>query len=70
MQNLIKSCVDLVSEKVKNELTEKSLLNALDRHLRGVTTIIISHRPYPTSWADREVHVSYGEISDDSTLLA
>ncbi|HXC69724.1 MAG TPA: ABC transporter ATP-binding protein [Pyrinomonadaceae bacterium] len=50
--------------------TEKSLLNALDRHLRGVTTIIISHRPYPTSWADREVHVSYGEISDDSTLLA
>jgi len=50
--------------------TEKSLLNALDRHLRGVTTIIISHRPYPTSWADREVHVSYGEIGDDSTLLA
>jgi ABC-type multidrug transport system fused ATPase/permease subunit len=50
--------------------TEKCLLNALDRHLRGVTTIIISHRPYPTSWADREVHVSYGEISDDSTLLA
>jgi len=50
--------------------TEKSLLNALDRHLRGVTTIIISHRPYPTSWADREVQVSYGEISDDSTLLA
>jgi len=50
--------------------TEKCLLNALDRHLRGVTTIIISHRPYPTSWADREVQVSYGEISDDSTLLA
>jgi len=50
--------------------TEKSLLNALDRHLRGVTTIIISHRPYPTTWADREVHVSYGEITDDSTLLA
>lgn len=50
--------------------TEKSLLSALDRHLRGVTTIIISHRPYPTSWADREVHLSYGEINDDSTLLA
>jgi ATP-binding cassette subfamily B protein len=50
--------------------TEKSLLSALDRHLRGVTTIIISHRPYPTSWADREVHLSYGEISNDSTLLA
>ena len=50
--------------------TEKSLLNALDHHLRGVTTIIISHRPYPTSWADREVHLSYGEIRNDSTLLA
>jgi ABC-type multidrug transport system fused ATPase/permease subunit len=50
--------------------TEKSLLNALDRHLRGVTTIIISHRPYPTSWANREVHLSYGEIRDDSSLLA
>ena len=44
--------------------TEKSLLNALDRHLRGVTTIIISHRPYPTNWADREIHLSYGEIGD------
>lgn len=50
--------------------TEKTLLNALDRHLRGVTTIIISHRRYPTSWADREVRLSYGEVSDDSTLLA
>lgn len=45
-------------------LTEKRLLNALDHHLRGVTTIIISHRPYPTSWADREVHLSYGQISE------
>jgi hypothetical protein len=25
--------------------------------LRGVTTIIISHRPYPTNWADRVIHV-------------
>ena len=41
-----------------DELTEKRLLNALDQHLRGVTTIIISHRPYPTSWANRVVHVN------------
>ena len=45
--------------------TEKSLLDALDHYLRGVTTIIISHRPYPTSWADRAVYLNYGEISDD-----
>jgi len=42
--------------------TEKSLLDALDGHLRGVTTIVISHRPYPTNWADREVHVNDGRI--------
>jgi ABC-type multidrug transport system fused ATPase/permease subunit len=47
-------------------VTEKSLLNALDHHLRGVTTIVISHRPYPTSWADREVHLNYGQISVES----
>ena len=41
-----------------DELTEKRLLNALDQHLRGVTTIIISHRPYPTNWANRVVHVN------------
>ena len=41
-----------------DELTEKRLLNALDQHLRDVTTIIISHRPYPTSWANRVVHVN------------
>lgn len=40
-----------------DELTEQRLLNALDQHLRDVTTIIISHRPYPTSWANRVVHV-------------
>ena len=42
--------------------TEKRLLHALDHHLRGVTTIIISHRSYPTNWADREVHLNYGQI--------
>lgn len=41
-----------------DELTEKRLLNALDHHLRDVTTIIISHRPYPTNWANRVVHVN------------
>lgn len=46
--------------------TEKCLLNALDHYLRGVTTIIISHRPYPTSWADREVRLNYGEIDGDA----
>jgi ABC-type multidrug transport system fused ATPase/permease subunit len=45
--------------------TEKSLLDALDPHLRGVTTIVISHRPYPTSWANRAVYVNYGELIDD-----
>ena len=41
-----------------DEMTEKRLLNALDQHLRGVTTIIISHRPHPTNWADRVIHVN------------
>jgi ABC-type multidrug transport system fused ATPase/permease subunit len=41
-----------------DEMTEKRLLNALDQHLRDVTTIIISHRPYPTNWADRVIHVN------------
>ena len=45
--------------------TEKSLLDALDPYLRGVTTIVISHRPYPTSWANRAVYVNYGELVDD-----
>ena len=46
-----------------DELTEKRLLNALDHHLRDVTTIIISHRPYPTSWANRVVHVKNTLVS-------
>ena len=44
-----------------DEVTEKRLLSALDQHLGGVTTIIISHRPFPTSWANRVVHVNYGQ---------
>ncbi len=46
--------------------TEKSLLDALDHYLRGVTTIVISHRPYPITWADREVHLNYGQVIDRS----
>jgi len=38
------------------------LLNALDEHLKDITTIIISHRPYPTHWANRVVHLNYGQI--------
>lgn len=50
--------------------TEKSLLDALDPYLRGVTTIVISHRPYPTSWADRTVHLNYGQIVDEPPMHA
>lgn len=42
--------------------TEKQLLTELDRYLKGITTIIISHRPLPVEWADRVVHMHYGTI--------
>lgn len=45
-----------------DEITEKRLLTALDHYLRDVTTIIISHRPYPLRWANRVVHVHDGRI--------
>jgi subfamily B ATP-binding cassette protein MsbA len=48
-----------------DELTEKRLLNGLDHYLKDVTTIVISHRPYPTRWANRVVHLSYGQITDE-----
>jgi subfamily B ATP-binding cassette protein MsbA len=38
-------------------LTEKRLLHALDSFLQDVTTIIISHRPFPIQWADRTIHL-------------
>jgi subfamily B ATP-binding cassette protein MsbA len=38
-------------------LTERRLLDGLDNFLRGVTTIIISHRPLPARWADRVIHL-------------
>jgi len=46
-----------------DEVTEQRLLGNLHDHLQGVTTIIISHRPYPTRWANRVVHLNYGQIS-------
>lgn len=44
--------------------TEKQLLTELDRYLKDITTIIISHRPLPVAWADRVVHMQYGTIVD------
>ncbi|HEX5876451.1 MAG TPA: ABC transporter ATP-binding protein [Pyrinomonadaceae bacterium] len=41
-----------------DSLTEQRLFDELDSHLQGITTIVISHRPYPIRWADREVQVS------------
>jgi len=48
--------------------TEKSILDNLDGLLRNVTTIIISHRPYPMQWADRVIVLSHDE--DPSGVLA
>ena len=39
--------------------TEEWLLNGLDVYLQNITTIIISHRPYPIEWADRVIHLDY-----------
>jgi ABC-type multidrug transport system fused ATPase/permease subunit len=38
-------------------LTERRLLEGLDSFLHGVTTIVISHRAFPTSWADRVIQL-------------
>jgi ABC-type multidrug transport system fused ATPase/permease subunit len=38
-------------------LTEARLLAGLDGFLNDVTTIMISHRPLPTTWADRVVRL-------------
>jgi subfamily B ATP-binding cassette protein MsbA len=48
--------------------TEKQLLTELDRHLKGITTIIISHRPLPAQWADRVVHMEYGAIIEGESV--
>jgi ABC-type multidrug transport system fused ATPase/permease subunit len=41
-----------------DEVTEKRLLNSLHTHLKDVTTIVISHRPYPLHWANRVVELN------------
>ena len=51
-----------------DELTEQRLLTGLHNYLQGVTTIIISHRPYPIRWADRVIHLNYGELSEKTRL--
>jgi ATP-binding cassette, subfamily B, bacterial len=47
-------------------LTERRLLEALDSFLQNVTTIVISHRPFPTRWANRVIHLQRGQISTSS----
>ena len=44
--------------------TEKRVLEGLDSFLRNVTTIVISHRPFLTKWADRVVQVEFGTIRE------
>ena len=46
-------------------LTERRLLDGLDSYLRNVTTIVISHRPFPTRWADRVIHLDRGHVLED-----
>jgi len=46
-----------------DERTEQQLLNGLNQYLQDVTTVIISHRPYPIRWANRVVQLNYGRIS-------
>lgn len=47
-------------------LTERRLLDGLDSFLQNVTTIVISHRPFPTRWADRVIHLDQGCVYDDA----
>ena len=39
-------------------LTERRLLDGLDSFLQDVTTIVISHRPFLTGWANRVIHLN------------
>jgi len=47
-------------------LTEQQLLDGLDRFLQNVTTIVISHRPFPAHWANRVIHLDRGQIREPS----
>jgi ABC-type multidrug transport system fused ATPase/permease subunit len=50
--------------------TEKSILDNLNGHLRDVTTIIISHRPYPMQWADRVITLNRDEGPSGALTIA
>ncbi|HYK20065.1 MAG TPA: ABC transporter ATP-binding protein [Pyrinomonadaceae bacterium] len=50
-----------------DELTEQRLLKGLHQYLNGVTTIIISHRPYPTRWANRVVQLNSSQLTDETS---
>jgi ABC-type bacteriocin/lantibiotic exporter with double-glycine peptidase domain len=52
------------------EGTQKSILDNLNGLSRNVTTIIISHRPYPMQWADRVVTLSRGEGPSGALAIA
>jgi ABC-type multidrug transport system fused ATPase/permease subunit len=47
-------------------LTERQVLDALDTFLQNVTTIVISHRPFPTRWANRVIQLERGRICASS----
>ena len=47
-------------------LTEQRLLGELDGFLQDVTTIIISHRPFATRWADRVIHMDFGQLTENA----
>lgn len=53
-------------------LTEQRLLGELDGFLHDVTTIIISHRPFATRWADRVIQMDFGQLTEaaNATVLA
>jgi ATP-binding cassette, subfamily B, bacterial MsbA len=48
-------------------LTEQRVLDGLDDFLHDVTTIVISHRPFPTRWANRVIQLKDGRISKSLT---
>jgi len=50
-------------------VTERRLLDGLDSFLQNVTTIIISHRPFPTRWANRVIQLDRGRVCDNSDPL-
>ncbi|HKY41507.1 MAG TPA: ABC transporter ATP-binding protein [Pyrinomonadaceae bacterium] len=51
-------------------LTEEGLLEALNVYLQNITTIIISHRPYPIKWADRVIYLDYGVTLEEENSEA